>query len=104
MLCFMAYELWHWVKLRTSLHLALFDQYLRFGDRGPLVVELQEFLISQGHLKARSNTGYFGSLTLAAVKAFQKAPNISPVSGFCSMEKIAHMDGFDHRGGPAARA
>lgn len=68
--------------LIPALAFAAFNSDLRQGDSGPLVVELQNFLISRGHLTAGNNTGFFGPLTLAAVKAFQSAQNISPVSGF----------------------
>ncbi|MBI5456672.1 peptidoglycan-binding protein [Candidatus Kaiserbacteria bacterium] len=55
---------------------------LKQGDSGQPVVELQNFLITQTHLAAYNNTGFFGPLTLAGVKAFQTAQNISPASGF----------------------
>ncbi len=49
---------------------------LSFGSRGQDVVELQNFLIAQGDLAAGNNTGYFGKLTEAAVKSFQKRNDI----------------------------
>jgi len=54
-----------------SLALASYDTSLSIGARGSAVVSLQQFLISQNLLAAGNDTGYFGKLTLAAVKAFQ---------------------------------
>lgn len=48
-----------------------FSNTLRFNTKSNDVVELQKTLISKGYLKAGA-TGYFGKLTFAAVKAFQK--------------------------------
>jgi peptidoglycan hydrolase-like protein with peptidoglycan-binding domain len=48
-----------------------FSNTLRFNAKSNDVVELQKTLISKGYLKAGA-TGYFGKLTFAAVKAFQK--------------------------------
>ncbi len=46
------------------------------------VKRLQEFLISKGYLNAGFNTGNYLSLTMAAVKAYQTAKGITPVSGY----------------------
>ncbi len=46
------------------------------------VKRLQEFLISKGYLGAGFNTGNYLSLTVAAVKAYQTAKAITPVSGY----------------------
>jgi len=59
-----------------------FDYDLYFGMRSPAVSKLQEVLISQGYLFIREPTGYFGSLTLQAVKDYQAVNKISPVSGY----------------------
>lgn len=48
-----------------------FSNTLRFNAKNKDVVELQKTLISKGYLKTEA-TGYFGKLTFAAVKAFQK--------------------------------
>lgn len=48
-----------------------FSNTLRFNAKNNDVVELQKTLISKGYLKSEA-TGYFGKLTFAAVKAFQK--------------------------------
>jgi hypothetical protein len=53
---------------------------LGYRSRGDQVTLLQKMLISQGHLHV-SATGYFGVLTLQAVKNFQKANGIS-TTGF----------------------
>lgn len=50
---------------------------LRFRSRGGDVSRLQDILRSHGYFDGAS-TGYFGAMTLRAVKAFQKAYNISP--------------------------
>ena len=60
---------------------ASFDTNLRYGSTGVAVSELQEFLIDQGVLKGQS-TGNFYTLTLKAVKAFQKIQGINPQSGY----------------------
>jgi peptidoglycan hydrolase-like protein with peptidoglycan-binding domain len=45
------------------------------GATGSVVTSLQNFLKSKGHF-AESSTGYYGSLTQAAVEKFQKAEGI----------------------------
>lgn len=59
-----------------------FGVNLRFGMKHKDVIELQKFLIAAGFLKVAAPTNYFGPLTLAAVKKYQAAKNISPVSGY----------------------
>jgi spore germination protein YaaH len=49
---------------------------LSLGLSGNDVVALQNKLIGQGYLAAGNNSGYFGTLTQAAVKKFQCAQNI----------------------------
>lgn len=46
------------------------------GARGTDVTQLQNFLVKQGDLAVGNNTGYFGALTEAAVKLFQKRNGI----------------------------
>lgn len=58
-----------------------FDTDLHYGSTGSEVVALQEFLTDQG-VFAGAATGNFYSITLQAVKAFQKAEGIVPVSGY----------------------
>lgn len=67
--------------LLPSIAFASFDADLHYGSTGPAVAALQEFLIDQGMLKGQA-TGNFFSLTLKAVKAFQKAEGISQASGY----------------------
>ena len=46
---------------------------LKHGDKNADVLELQTHLIALGYLKAQTPTDYFGTQTLGAVKAFQRA-------------------------------
>jgi len=70
---------------------------LRFSSRDANtsndVSALQDFLNTNGYLK-NTATGYFGSATLKAVKAFQKANNISPTGyvGPVTRAKIQVID------------
>jgi peptidoglycan hydrolase-like protein with peptidoglycan-binding domain len=57
---------------------ASFSRYLSEGSSGADVLQLQEFLHSEGYLSV-SPTGYFGSLTAGAVAQFQNANGISPL-------------------------
>jgi peptidoglycan hydrolase-like protein with peptidoglycan-binding domain len=61
---------------------ASFDKTLSFGAKGPEVITLQEFLISQGHLQAGFATGNFLSMTEKALKAFQTANGIESIGIF----------------------
>lgn len=49
---------------------------LALASTGDDVKTLQEFLISKGYLSAGNVTGYFGPMTMAAVKKFQAAEGI----------------------------
>lgn len=44
----------------------------RQGDESEEVRTIQKQLVSCGYMKEKNTTGYFGSITLAAVKSFQK--------------------------------
>lgn len=59
---------------------ASFDTSLKYGARGQTVIELQDLLASEDCLSVNS-TGYFGLLTLKAVKCFQTKYNL-PSTGF----------------------
>lgn len=59
-----------------------FQNNLSYGSTGTDVSALQEFLVTQHLLAPQYVTGNFYSLTLAAVKSFQTAESISPISGF----------------------
>lgn len=58
----------------------VFNQNLRLGIRNNDVLELQKLLAKLGFFKANP-TGYFGQVTLAAVKAYQTSKGI-PATGF----------------------
>jgi fibronectin type 3 domain-containing protein len=53
-----------------------FTTNLRYGIRSAAVTALQNFLISQNDLGASYNTGFYGSLTQAAVRQFQCVESI----------------------------
>ncbi|MGC9598818.1 MAG: peptidoglycan-binding domain-containing protein [Minisyncoccia bacterium] len=60
-----------------------FTSDLTVGSRGADVTALQQLLINKGYLTAVSApTGYFGSLTQAALGKFQAANGISPAAGY----------------------
>ncbi len=60
-----------------------FTRDLYFGMRGDAdVARMQEFLRGQGYFTYPQSTGNYFSVTLAAVRAWQKANGISPVGGF----------------------
>lgn len=54
---------------------------LTVGSTGASVTALQDWLRGQGYL-AVASTGYFGSLTQAAVAKFQAAAGITPAAGY----------------------
>jgi peptidoglycan hydrolase-like protein with peptidoglycan-binding domain len=54
---------------------------LSFGDAGPLVTTLQEILIDNGYLAPGLNTGYYGSLTVAAVEDMQADSGYLDIDG-----------------------
>jgi hypothetical protein len=55
-----------------------FSKTLRKGNHGTDVTELQKFLAKAGFFKTEP-TGYFGNVTVAAVKAYQKAHKLDAV-------------------------
>ena len=57
----------------------VFTKPLLLGSRGADVVQLQALLRKLGHFTYPTDTGYFGSITEAAVIAFQKAQGIDPI-------------------------
>ena len=59
-----------------------FNRNLMKGSRGADVTALQDFLTATGFYTHGVSTGYYGGVTKAAVKAYQRAKGISPVSGF----------------------
>ncbi len=74
------------LMLVPSLVFASFDVNLKYGAKGDVVKELQDFLIEQGVMTGNS-TGNFYSVTLRAVKAFQTANNLPSTGFFGSMSR-----------------
>jgi peptidoglycan hydrolase-like protein with peptidoglycan-binding domain len=56
-----------------------FTATLQIGSTGQGVTQLQQILIADGYLLISAPTGYYGSLTVAAVEAFQKAHGLDQV-------------------------
>jgi hypothetical protein len=75
---------------------AAFTRNLSVGSTGADVAELQTLLMSRGHnipaLAAGTAPGYFGSQTLAAVKAYQLANGV-PSTGFVGPLTLAKLNG-----------
>lgn len=63
---------------------------LAYKSRGTQVVLLQRILIEKGHLETEA-TGYFGVMTLKAVKDFQRANNIVPTGFVGPLTRAALM-------------
>jgi hypothetical protein len=55
-----------------------FDANFGYKARGEEVTQLQTILIAEGYLHIDAPTGYFGALTKAALKKWQKAHGIPP--------------------------
>lgn len=68
-----------------------FTTYLSFGMSSDAVKELQERLRKEGFFTYPTSTGYFGPITLAAVKAYQTAHGI-PSTGFVGPLTIAELN------------
>jgi len=79
---------WYYQDLSNSKALEvttekyIFNNDLEFGMQNEEVKELQKVLMSLGLLKILEPTGYFGSLTLQAVRDYQTLKLITPVSGY----------------------
>lgn len=69
---------------------ASIDKNLMFGQKGSEVMKLQELLFAKG-LLASEPTGYFGSLTLNAVKAYQTSVGV-PSTGYVGLLTRAKMN------------
>ncbi len=69
-----------------------FATFLGVGSRGAAVLALQQALVKLGFL-ATTPTGYYGSLTAAAVKKFQTAHGVSPV-GYVGPATRAALNGL----------
>lgn len=61
--------------------LSTFKRDLQLHDRGSDVKSLQSILISKGYLPKDSNTGYFGTLTIKALKKYQSSIGL-PATGY----------------------
>ncbi|MEN9622171.1 MAG: hypothetical protein RLZZ67_605 [Candidatus Parcubacteria bacterium] len=68
-----------------------FTTYLRYGMTDAAVKELQDKLRLQGFFTYPTSTGYFGSVTLSAVKAFQASRNL-PTSGYVGPVTVAELN------------
>ena len=66
-----------------------FTTYLYAGSSGSEVKILQDFLVAQGFLSIANTTTYYGPLTTAAVKAFQKANGIEQTGGTGPLTRAA---------------
>ena len=79
---------WYYQDLSNSKALVditekyIFNNDLEFGMQNEEVKELQKVLMALGLLKILEPTGYFGNLTLQAVKDYQTLKLITPVSGY----------------------
>jgi hypothetical protein len=73
---------------------ANFTRDLTVGSKGDDVSALQSILISKGYLKIASPTSYFGSMTKAALAAWQAASGISPAVGYFGPKSRAAMNGM----------
>jgi peptidoglycan hydrolase-like protein with peptidoglycan-binding domain len=69
------------VTVGASAEGYMFNTNLTVGSRGADVTALQNILAAGGYFTA-TPTGYFGSITKAAVQAYQRANAITPVSGY----------------------
>lgn len=69
----------------------VFKNDLEYGQKGQEVTALQEILISEGLLKEKA-TGYFGRLTEAALKEYQRAHGI-PQTGVLGPRTRAAISG-----------
>jgi len=71
----------------------VFSNYLSVGSTGPDVVALQSWLVSQGFLTmpAGVSEGYFGSLTKAAVVAYQASVGL-PSTGYVGPLTVAKLN------------
>ena len=68
---------------------AVFTRTLRQGQRGADVKTLQTWLTDVGYFVPE--TGYFGSMTAAAVAGFQRANQLSPASGAVGRKTAATL-------------
>ncbi len=73
---------------------------LDLGSRGPAVIALQTFLITEATGPAAASlalsgaTGYFGTLTQRALAEYQASVGIAPASGYYGPTTRAHIEGL----------
>ncbi|MEK7193217.1 MAG: peptidoglycan-binding protein [Patescibacteria group bacterium] len=70
------------LNMNTTTPNTSFTRNLTVGSKGADVTALQQILINGGYLKITTATAYFGSLTKAALAAWQSANGISPAVGY----------------------
>jgi peptidoglycan hydrolase-like protein with peptidoglycan-binding domain len=78
---------WYFENLPNNIALDkpekyIFNNDLSFGMQNDEVKELQKVLMFMALLNIKEATGYFGNLTLQAVKDYQALNSITPVSGY----------------------
>ena len=78
---------------------------MRLGTQGDAVVALQDRLKALGYLSVTS-TGYFGSLTEAAVKDFQQTNNLAAdgIAGPMTQTRLLSNDAIAKGGGPSTNS
>ena len=69
-----------------------FTTDLTLGSRGADVTALQQMLINKGFLAIAAPTGYFGSMTQAALGKFQASVGISPTAGYFGPKTRAYVN------------
>lgn len=79
------------LSLLPTLALASFDTNLHVGSKGDSVKELQQFLTSQGVFTSQI-TGNFFSVTMKAVKDFQKKEGINQTGFWGQLSRAKAID------------
>ncbi|TSC60597.1 MAG: Uncharacterized protein LiPW15_475 [Parcubacteria group bacterium LiPW_15] len=69
-----------------------FTTDLTLGSKGADVTALQQMLINKGFLAIAAPTGYFGSMTQAALGKFQASVGISPAAGYFGPKTRAYVN------------
>lgn len=73
---------------------------LRVGDRSDTVSTVQQRLVHYGYLYSRHVTGYYGSITEAAVKQFQSQNGLT-ADGVVGAQTMAALESDDAKSKPA---